>query len=63
MLRDGKNYDYPTISETIDNKVIYKSKIPLKEDDTFVAISDGAIHAGVGMSSILVGSEKISSSF
>ncbi len=50
MLRDGKNYDYPTISETIDNKVIYKSKIPLKEDDTFVAISDGAIHAGVGMS-------------
>ena len=30
MLRDGKNYDYPTISETIDNKVIYKSKIPLK---------------------------------
>ena len=50
MLRDGLNYDYPKISETIDGKTIYKSRIKLREDDTFVAVSDGVIHAGVGMS-------------
>ncbi|WRS28202.1 SpoIIE family protein phosphatase [Oscillospiraceae bacterium MB08-C2-2] len=49
FLRNGKNVDYPTTSEMIDNKVIYKSKIQLQEDDTFIAVSDGAIHAGVGL--------------
>ncbi len=49
MLRNGKNFDYPKISEIIDNKTIYKSKINLIEDDTFIAISDGAVHAGVGL--------------
>ena len=49
MLRNGKNFDYPQTIETIDDKTIYKSKITLKEDDVFVALSDGAVHAGVGM--------------
>jgi len=50
LLRDGKNYDYPMISEIIEGKTIYKSKLALQEDDTFVAMSDGVIHAGVGQS-------------
>ena len=50
MLRDGVNFDYPTISETIENKQILKSKVKLKEGDMFIAMSDGTIHAGVGMS-------------
>ena len=49
LLRDGKNLDYPTMSEKIDGKIIYKSKIALREDDTFVAMSDGALHAGMGI--------------
>ena len=49
MLRDGKNYNYYMVSEKIDDKIIYKSRVPLQESDTFIAISDGAVHAGVGM--------------
>ncbi len=48
LLRNGKNYDYPRISVIIDNKTIFKSKINLFEDDTFLLISDGAIYAGAG---------------
>ncbi len=48
MLRDGKRYDYPIISEVIDGKKILKSKVSLCENDVFVAMSDGVIHAGVG---------------
>ncbi|MGI5997303.1 MAG: SpoIIE family protein phosphatase [Lutispora sp.] len=50
LLRKGKSIDYPKTLEIIDNKTIYKSKIKLDEDDTFIALSDGAIHAGVGIS-------------
>jgi hypothetical protein len=46
LLRDGKNFDYPKTSETIDNKTIYKTKLTLRENDTFISMSDGAIHAG-----------------
>ncbi|MDR0710426.1 MAG: serine/threonine-protein phosphatase [Spirochaetaceae bacterium] len=48
FLRDGKSLDYPVIAETIDGKTIYKSRIALREGDTFVAVSDGAINAGMG---------------
>ncbi|WP_426351336.1 SpoIIE family protein phosphatase [Alloiococcus sp. CFN-8] len=48
FLRDGKSFDYPMVSEKIDNKIIYKSKIKLNEEDVFIAVSDGAVHAGVG---------------
>jgi hypothetical protein len=50
FLRDGKNCEYHSVSETIDNKTIYKSKIKLKENDAFVAVSDGAVYAGAGHS-------------
>lgn len=48
LLRGGKHLDYPMELEEIDGKQIYKSRVTLQEDDTFVAMSDGAIHAGVG---------------
>lgn len=63
-LRGGKNLEYPETAEIIMNesgetppiqgplgkKVIYKTKMALHEDDTFIAMSDGAIHAGIGKS-------------
>lgn len=49
LLRNGKNFDFPKTSEIIDKKTIYKSKINLSEDDAFLLMSDGAIHAGVGL--------------
>lgn len=49
MLRAGKRYDYGMTSEMVDGKTIYKSCIRLEENDTFIALSDGAVHAGVGL--------------
>ncbi|MDR2048307.1 MAG: serine/threonine-protein phosphatase [Treponema sp.] len=63
LLRDGKNFEYPKTAETMGNaargknvhnrrgahnRIIYKSKIALHEDDTFIVLSDGAVHAGAG---------------
>ena len=48
FLRDGV---YVRLDEThmvIDGKSIYKSQVKLKENDIFIAVSDGVIHAGVG---------------
>ena len=50
LLREGHNFDYPKTEMNIGGKTIYKSRIPLQENDIFIALSDGAIHAGVGMS-------------
>jgi len=48
LLRDGKYIEPPKTAEIIDGKTIYKSKIKLQENDTFIAMSDGVVHAGVG---------------
>ena len=48
LLRDGKNFEYETTTKEILGKKILESKIKLKQDDVFVAMSDGAIYAGVG---------------
>jgi len=48
MLRDGKNYDYPKTEMNIDGKRIYRSRVKLRENDLFIAMSDGCTHAGVG---------------
>lgn len=48
FLRDGKNVEYDKTITEIDGKQIYKSKISLQENDVFIAMSDGAIYAGVG---------------
>lgn len=47
LLRKGKSIGYPEISEKIDEKTIYISHIKLCENDTFIAVSDGVIHAGI----------------
>ena len=47
-IRDGQNYDYPTTEMNIGGKKILKSVIPLRENDIFVAMSDGCPHAGIG---------------
>lgn len=48
MLRGGENCEYPRTSMEIGGKTIYKSKLQLEENDVFIAMSDGAIYAGVG---------------
>ena len=48
LLRRGKHVDYPEICETIDGKNIYKSRIPVREGDVFIAMSDGTLNASQG---------------
>lgn len=48
LLRNGKYYSFPETAVEIDKKLIYKSKISLEENDIFIALSDGVIHAGLG---------------
>lgn len=50
LLRGGKSVDYPIVSRVIEGKTILESKIPLQLHDVFIAMSDGAIYAGVGKS-------------
>jgi hypothetical protein len=48
FLREGKNYPYTNTVETIGEKKIRKTHVKLRENDTLIAISDGAVHAGIG---------------
>ena len=50
LIRDEQNYDYPKTEMNIGGKKIFKSVIKLRENDIFVAMSDGCPHAGIGMS-------------
>jgi len=49
VLRDGANYDYPKTEMTIGGKKIFKSSLKLRENDVFIAMSDGCPHAGLGI--------------
>lgn len=49
MLRDCEIYDYPVSEVIIGGKKILKSNIKLRENDIFIAMSDGCPHAGIGM--------------
>ncbi len=49
-IRDFKVYDYPKTEMNIGGKKIYQSVIKLRENDIFVAMSDGCPHAGIGIS-------------
>ncbi len=49
LIRDNKNYDYPKSEMDIGGKKIYKSMINLRENDIFIAMSDGCPHAGIGI--------------
>lgn len=48
VIRDEVNYDYPKTEMNIGGKKIYKSVIKLRENDIFIAMSDGCPHAGIG---------------
>lgn len=48
LIRDDQSYDYPKTEMNIGGKKIYKSLIRLQENDTFIAMSDGCPHAGIG---------------
>lgn len=48
MLRDCEKYDYPVSEVIIGGKKILKSNIKLRENDIFIAMSDGCPHAGIG---------------
>ena len=50
IIRDEQNYEYPRTEMNIGGKKIFKSVINLRENDIFVAMSDGCPHAGIGMS-------------
>jgi hypothetical protein len=50
LLRNGVNCEYDMISMQIGDKKILKSKIELSTGDVLVAMSDGAVYAGVGKS-------------
>ena len=45
LIRDGDVTDYPMTEIHIEGKKIYRSTIRLRENDVFVAMSDGCPHA------------------
>ena len=47
-LKNGVNTEYPMQQFEMEGKKIFSSHFELEEDDTFIAMSDGAIYAGVG---------------
>ncbi|MBQ7902323.1 MAG: SpoIIE family protein phosphatase [Oscillospiraceae bacterium] len=48
IIRNEKNYEYAKTEMNIGGKRVFKSVIRLKENDIFVAMSDGCPHAGIG---------------
>lgn len=48
FLRNGLHFDYSMNKEQIGDKTIYRSKLDLLSGDVLVAMSDGAVYAGVG---------------
>ncbi len=49
LLRDGHGMEIPKTESVIGGKMIYRSRIKHQENDIFIAMSDGCIHAGVGL--------------
>lgn len=49
FFRDNKICEYAKTEMNIDGKILYKSTVQLKENDIFVAMSDGCPHAGIGV--------------
>jgi len=48
LLRDGKSVELPATMLTVGGKNIYRTDVALRENDLFLALSDGVVHAGVG---------------
>lgn len=49
MIRDDDIYDYPMMEMNIDGKKIFRTNIRLRENDIFVAMSDGCPHASADL--------------
>jgi hypothetical protein len=49
LIRDGENYEFFKTEMNIKGKRIFHSRVTLQEKDMFIAMSDGCIHAGVGL--------------
>lgn len=49
MLRDGKNVEIPFYEISIEDKRIIRAEVDIRENDVFMAFSDGVEHAGVGL--------------
>ena len=49
LIRDGKCGDMNRKELNVCGKKVYKSDLDLKEGDVIVTMSDGVIHAGIGM--------------
>ena len=49
VLRKGEVFNYPRTTRVIAGKTIWESTFPIQVDDVFIAMSDGAEWAGVGM--------------
>ncbi|MEG2174092.1 MAG: SpoIIE family protein phosphatase [Oscillospiraceae bacterium] len=50
LLRDGHHLEVPTSVSNLGGKEIHRSQVELHENDIFIAMSDGCLHAGVGLS-------------
>lgn len=50
FFRDGQSVELPFIERVISGKRVIKAETELQEGDTFMAISDGVEHAGIGIS-------------
>lgn len=48
-LRGGENIEYPTETVDIAGKKIQRTKLRIEEGDVLIAMSDGAPHAGLGV--------------
>lgn len=49
LIRNGESLDYSKTEQLIGGKKIYRSRIPLEENDIFFCMSDGCPHAGIGI--------------
>lgn len=49
LIRGEKCSDLPREAMNILGKTVYKSPLALQKDDVIVVMSDGVIHAGIGM--------------
>jgi hypothetical protein len=48
LLREGQLHEFPLSGLMIGGKTVYRSKLAVREDDAFLLMSDGAVHAGIG---------------
>ena len=49
LIRHGRNLELPRVEKQIEGKTVYYARIQLCENDILIAMSDGCIHAGIGV--------------